>query len=143
MKTKPALILVALFALIVAILSSSFAAGPEPVPIPPQLRQGVGCDTVTVATALELVNQGWGYTMPRPKSAQAAWGNTDGRTTWYVGYWSNTKTRGTSSITPAKGNDGQYVGDGKGMAFWRRGGSPRPPTKLEWLCPKSGGIPPR
>jgi len=69
MKTKPTLILAALFALIVAFLSSSFAAGP--VPMPPQLRQGVECDTVTIATALELVNQGWIYTMPQPKSTQA------------------------------------------------------------------------
>ena len=120
--------------------TSSSAAGA--VSIPPQLRQGVDCDAVTVTTAVELVGQGWVYTMPQPKSAQAAWGNPDGRTTWFVGYWSNTKTRERSSITPIKGSDGQYVGDGKGVAYWRRGGSPRPPSKIEWLCSKSGGVKP-
>ncbi len=79
--------------------------------------------------------------MPQPKSAKASWGNTDGRTTWYVGYWINKKTNDNSSATP-KLKDGKYIGDGKGSPGWRRGGSPRRPTKLEWLLSKYGGIKP-
>ena len=29
--------------------------------------------------------------MPQPKSRQAAWGNGDGRTTWFYGFWDNEK----------------------------------------------------
>lgn len=33
-----------------------------------------------IEEAYSLASQGWRYTLPRPKSPQAAWGNTDGRT---------------------------------------------------------------
>lgn len=79
--------------------------------------------------------------MPEPKSAKAAWGVRDGRTTWWVGYWDNPLTRQTSSATPTK-VDGKWVGDGQGTPGWRRGGTPGAPTVLEWLLSKSGGIKP-
>jgi hypothetical protein len=109
--------------------------------IPPCLRGGIKADQETIKIALAMQEQGWEYIMPEPKSPQAAWGNTDGRTTWYVGYWRNSKTGETSSSTP-KLQDGKYVGDGSGGPGWRRGGSPPPPTKLQWLLSKSGGISP-
>ena len=116
----------------------------ESVSIPSSLRGGdIKCDQATVALALELTQQGWQYTMPQPKSPQAMWGNTDGRTTWFVGYWINKTSQKTSSETPVKGGDGMYVGDDKGSPGWRRGGTPAPPTALQWLCSTSGGIPPR
>jgi hypothetical protein len=100
-------------------------------------------DRTTLQTALDLKHAGWTYVMPMPKSAQAAWGNRDGRTTWYVGYWTNLKTRSTSSLQPIRDDKGQWVGDQKGIQAWRRGGSPPPPTQIEWLCSTSGGIMPR
>jgi len=111
--------------------------------IPPELRAGqFSCDQSTIQAALALKAAGWAYIMPQPKSPEARWGNTDGRTTWWVGYWKNGKTSATSAAQPAKGSDGQLAGDGNGGRAWRRGGSPRAPTKIEWLCSTSGGIAP-
>ena len=59
--------------------------------IPDFLRKGISVDAETIAIAVEMYLQGWRYTMPRPKSAQAAWGNSGGRTTWFYGYRYNTK----------------------------------------------------
>jgi len=111
--------------------------------IPAELR-ACTCspDKTTLQTALDLKHAGWTYAMPRPKSPQAAWGNRDGRTTWYYGYWTNLKTRSTSSLQPIRDDKGQWVGDEKGLQAWRRGGSPPPPTQIEWLCSTSGGITP-
>jgi hypothetical protein len=113
-----------------------------PQEIPAELRGGIQADSATIQKALEMKKQGWTYVMPEPKSAQAAWGNRDGRTTWWVGYWTNDKTGETSSAEPVL-KDGKYVGDGHGVRVWRRGGSPLPPMKIEWLMSKSGGIKPR
>lgn len=121
------------------ITTLSFA---EEASIPTPLRGGIKVDQDTISIALAMQEQGWAYTMPRPKSKQARWGNTDGRTTWWVGYWYNEKTKKYSSATP-KLKDGVCLGNGKGGSGWRRGGSPRRPTKLEWLLSKSGGIPPK
>lgn len=110
--------------------------------IPSSLRGGIKVDRETINVALEIQKHGWIYVMPRPKSKKARWGNTDGRTTWWIGYWQNNKMNQYSSTTP-KLKGGVYVGDGKGGYGWRRGGSPRAPTKLEWLLSKSGGIPPK
>jgi hypothetical protein len=112
--------------------------------IPSELRAGnFSCDKATIDTALAIKHAGWTHIMPQPKSPQAAWGNRDGRTTWWVGYWINVKTDSTSSIQPTKDNTGgQWVGDSKGVRYWRRGGSPPRPTKIEWLCSNSDGIPP-
>jgi hypothetical protein len=110
--------------------------------IPSSLRGGISADQATIAQALEMQNQGWVYTMPEPKSAKAAWGVRDGRTTWWVGYWTNTQTKQTSSAMPTA-VDGKWVGDGQGKPGWKRGGTPRAPTVLEWLLSKSGGVKPQ
>ena len=117
------------------------AATAAPIPLP--LRGGIECDTARIALALELNQQGWVYIMPQPKSPQAAWGNRDGRTTWWIGYWVNERTNATSLSQPTKDAKGIYIGDGGGGPRWRRGGSPPLPTIIEWLCSRSGGIPPR
>jgi hypothetical protein len=109
--------------------------------IPPGLRGGIQADNATIQKTLEMQKQGWSYSMPEPKSPQAAWGNRDGRTTWWVGYWTNEKTGETSSSEPMLKN-GKYIGDAQGSRRWRRGGTPPPPTKIEWLLSKSGGIKP-
>ena len=112
--------------------------------IPPGLRNGnFECDQATIQAALELKVAGWSYIMPEPKSAGAAWGNPDRRTTWWVGYWMNKKTKDTSLDQPKKGDGVRWAHDGKGLRAWRQGGSPGPPTKIEWLCSESGGISPR
>ena len=59
----------------------------------------------------------------------------------YVGYWVNKKTGKTSSSTPIQA-DGVYIGNNQGSPGWRRGGTPRKPTQLEWLLSKRGGIKP-
>lgn len=135
MKTKFIGILILLATIVLT-------TGAQQAAIPPSLRGGIKADLQTIQTALVMQEQGWEYIMPEPKSPKAAWGNTDGRTTWYVGYWRNTKTGETSFGTP-KLRGGKYAGDGSGGSGWRRGGSPPPPTKLEWLLSTSGGIPPR
>lgn len=83
--------------------------------IPDFLRQGTSADIELLTTAVEMYLQGWRYFMPRPKSAQARWGNRDGRTTWYYGSWYNEKTKQYSSATPKKQEDGYYVGDDRNL----------------------------
>jgi len=122
--------------LIALLISTAFSQE-----IPSELRGGIKADSATIQKALEMKKQGWVYIMPEPKSPQAAWGNHDGRTTWWVGYWVNEKADETSSVEPVLEN-GKYVGDGHGSPGWRRGGTPPPPTKIEWLLSKSGGIKP-
>ena len=130
-------------ALILGIISVSLATAETTNSIPPELRKGdFSCDKATIQTALELKHAGWTYIMPEPKSPQAKWGNHDGRTTWWVGYWVNKQNNSTSSTQPKKDANGQLAGDGKGSRSWRRGGSPPTPTKIEWLCSDFGGIPP-
>lgn len=99
-------------------------------------------DKATTQTALDLKHAGWTYVMPEPKSRQAAWGNRDGRTTWFYGYWTNLKNHSSSSLQPIKDGTAQWVGDEKGLQAWRNGGSPRAPTQVEWLCSERGGIEP-
>jgi hypothetical protein len=123
-------------------LASTPLSAQETTPIPSSLRGEISCDQATIDLALALQKQGWMYIMPQPKSPQAAWGNTDGRTTWFVGYWSNKTSQDTSVEIPVKNPDGVYVGDGKGFPGWRRGGTPPLPTKLQWLCSTAGGIAP-
>jgi hypothetical protein len=133
----------AIFVALLALPLETQCFGQESVPIPSNLRGGdVKCDQATINLALELTQQGWKYVMPEPKSPQAAWGNPDGRTTWFVGYWINKTSQHTSSDTPVKNADGAYIGDDKGFGGWRRGGTPPPPTKLQWLCSTSGGVSP-
>jgi hypothetical protein len=80
--------------------------------IPHYLRSGITVDAVTLEVAVEMYKQGWRYQMPRPKSTQAMWGNSDGRTTWWVGFWYNKKNQKTSMKMPIKKSSGMYEGDG-------------------------------
>lgn len=112
--------------------------------IPAELRPGnFSCGNSTIQVAVELKHTGWSYIMPEPKSHQAAWGNPDGRTTWWVGYWVNRRTGASSFTEPKKNSTGEWIGDGNGLPAWRRGGTPPPPSKVEWLCSSYGGVPPR
>jgi endonuclease/exonuclease/phosphatase family metal-dependent hydrolase len=115
----------------------------SPYTLPPFLRQGVRADVATQTIAVEMHLQGWRYTMPIPKSPQAAWDNFDGRTTWWHDYWYNIETEQVSATQPVKNENGLYCGDGQDRRDeWRRGGSPkRKPTILEWLLSEYGGHP--
>ena len=111
--------------------------------IPEFLRQGISANKQIIRTAIEMYEQGWQYTMPKPKSAQATWGNYDRRTTWWKGYWHNTKTNKYSNNTPQKNANGYYYGDEQNNAgFWGNGGSPQRPSKIQWLLSSSGGVKP-
>ena len=84
--------------------------------------------------AYSLASQGWRYVLPQPKSNQAAWGNSDGRTTWWYGYWENIETNEYSSKKPQFGQSGIWVGDGQNQkGYYRRGGSPTYPSKVELI----------
>ena len=108
--------------------------------IPPFLRQGIEADRDTIIKAVGMYDQGWRYTMPRPKSAKAAWGNHDGRTTWYYGWWYNEKTGLYSSTTPVIKENGLFIGDNQNRSgSWRNGGSPENPDPFMWLLSKDGG----
>jgi hypothetical protein len=107
---------------------------------PPYLRQGIKAAQEEIITAIEMYNQGWRYTMPRPRSAQAAWGNRDGRTTWWYGWWHNEKTNLYSQTTPKKSANGIYLGDNQNNAgSWRNGGSREWPDVYMFLLSTSGG----
>ena len=111
--------------------------------IPSFLRQGIYASRATIITATEMYLQGWRYTMPVPKSSQARWGNGDGRTTWWHGYWYNKETGKYSETTPLKKQSGYYVGDAQNRkGNWRNGGSPRTPTKIDWMLSDYGGVKP-
>lgn len=87
-----------------------------------------------IEEACLLAAQGWRYTLPQPKSKQAAWGNPDGRTTWWYGYWENINTNEYSSKKPKLGQSGIWIGDGQNQrGYYRRGGSPSYPTKTEMM----------
>jgi hypothetical protein len=142
--TKSARYILRLAALVIglALVPHAFAGATNSAA--PNLREhSFSVETTNLQAALDLRQAGWTYIMPQPKSPQAAWGNHDGRTTWYVGYWTNAVTHSSSAKQPKKDDKGQLVGDGNGTPAWRNGGSPAAPTKIEWLCSKSGGIPPQ
>ena len=125
--------------LILILSASAIQAAPS---IPNGLRGGIETTQVTIDKALAMQKDGWAYIMPEPKSPQAAWGNTDGRTTWWNGYWVNKTTKQHSSVEPTP-KDGKYDGDGVDASGWRRGGSPSRPSEIEWLLSKSGGVLPK
>ena len=78
--------------------------------------------------------------MPNPKSAKAGWGVSDGRTTWWNGYWYNKMTKLYSDTTPIKKNSGLFIGDNQNSSgTWRNGGSPRGPDVYMFLLSDSGG----
>lgn len=121
-------------------LAHTHTANPAEVQLRPA---NFPCDQATIDKALELKRAGWTYAMPQPRDARARWGNSDDRTTWWVGYWTNERNHTTSASQPQRNASNQWVGDGKGIRTWRRGGSPVAPTKIEWLCSTSGGITPQ
>jgi hypothetical protein len=105
-----------------------------------QLRKGITATDSEIKTACEMLSQGWKYTMPRPKSAQAAWGNSDRRTTWYNGFWYNSISNLFSVETPTKRDSGLYLGDNQNSSnSWRNGGSPRMPDIYMYLLSDFGG----
>lgn len=104
------------------------------------LPQGLLAPDEQIRIAESLLASGWQYQMPRPKSEQAAWGNTNGRTTWWSGYWINRKLGRTSKVQPSASDS--YRGDGEGDTGWHRGGSPPAPSLIEWLCSEKDGIAP-
>jgi hypothetical protein len=86
----------------------------------------------------KLTAEGWCFMPPRPKSAQAAYGNYDKRTTWFYGYWVNSAEQECSLETPRLiPKHGIYVGDGRdceSAAYtWRNGGY-MPNSKIEQEC---------
>lgn len=104
------------------------------------LRENVKTTKEELYKACELYEQGWYYTMPMPKSAKAAWGVSDGRTTWYNGWWYNSKTNKYSIKTPFKTKSGIYIGDDQNVKnTWRNGGSPSTPDVYMFLLSKYGG----
>jgi hypothetical protein len=107
--------------------------------IPDFLREGINATPEQIAVAVEMYNQGWRYTMPTPRSAQAAWGNTDRRTRWNEGGWKNEKTGVYSYGTPRKDSTGQYTGDGQNTIGFERRGSPGQPDVYMFLLSRSGG----
>ena len=105
-----------------------------------KLRPNIKASECDILIACELLSQGWKYIMPIPKSSKAAWGVSDGRTTWWNGYWYNSKTKEYSSIKPIKNNKGIYIGDGNNQAnTWRNGGSPLKPDNIMYLLSDNGG----
>lgn len=105
-----------------------------------KLRKNISASDKQILVACEMYEQGWKYTMPRPKSSKAGWGISDGRTTWYNGFWYNSKTKLYSDTTPRKSSNGLYRGDKQNSAYtWRNGGSPGKPDIFTFLLSKSGG----
>lgn len=108
--------------------------------IPSFLRRGIKVEKSVLKEAVIMYLQGWRYTMPRPKSNQARWGNYDGRTTWWYGYWYNIKTKKYSKSDPIKKQNDMYKGDLQNMkGYYRNGGSPAKPNKIQWLLSSGGG----
>lgn len=104
------------------------------------LRQGISASDEQLKIACEMYAQGWRYSMPNPKSKQASWGNSDGRTTWYNGYWHNETTDAYSVKTPLKTSGGTYAGDNQNQSgTWSNGGSPQKPDVYMYLLSPSGG----
>lgn len=104
------------------------------------LRAGIPAADAEIIIACEMYEQGWTYTMPTPKSNKAGWGVSDGRTTWYKGWWYNSKTRLYSNTTPQKSSSGLYLGDNQNSKnSWSNGGSPRRPDVFMFLLSRSGG----
>jgi len=93
-----------------------------------------------IKRAERLIDAGWKFQMPRPKSARAGWGVADARTTWWPGYWLHAESGRTSKAEPNP-SDG-FAGDNEASQAWRNGGAPPRPTIVEWLCSDRDGIEP-
>ena len=105
-----------------------------------QLRPNIKATEIEIKNACEMIFQGWKYKMPMPKSAKAGWGVSDGRTTWWNGYWYNSKTNEYSNRTPRRDEKGLYIGDKQNLSnTWRNGGSPSKPDIYMYLLSDGGG----
>ena len=105
------------------------------------LEGGAKAPAADVALATRLQAAGWVYMMPMPKSKTAQWGNDNAETTWFPGYWANAANGATSVAQPEQANG--FKGDGAKKPGWRKGGSPKAPSFVEWLCSTEGGIAPK
>ena len=102
-----------------------------------KIGQEVNANGTQIQQSYQLAKQGWRYTLPQPKSRQAAWGNNDGRTTWWYGYWYNETRHVYSKTKPKKSKSGLYIGDGQKLnGYYRNGGSPPYPSKIELILSK-------
>src|SRR5258708_1434364 len=85
-RMKTTRLLLALPALLIGLLCGPAAFADQTNSFPTERRKATfSCDAATLQTGLNLKRAGWTYIMPEPKSPQAAWGNPDGRTTWWTG----------------------------------------------------------
>ncbi len=100
--------------------------------VPKPLGYAAGAPAADQQLANALKSAGWSYEFPQPKSKTAKWGNFNGSTTWWPGYWVNSKTGGTSAAQPTASD--AFKGDGLPKPAWRKGGSPKEPSWVEWLC---------
>lgn len=103
-------------------------------PVSRQASPAAGVDSPEKSIGEQLREAGWRYTPPQPKSPQASWHNSDGRTTWWYGYWHNKKSGRFSSTQPT--HESGFRGDGiNRKGNWRRGGRPnRRPNSVEQFC---------
>lgn len=102
------------------------------------VRGGIQHSPAEFNTASALLSDGWTYQMPTAKSPQAAWTNSDKRTTWFIGHWINSRTGQLSAGVPVRDGKG-FRGDGAVVAgAWSTGGPPVV-TKLQWLASTGGG----
>ncbi len=120
-------------------------ASPQAAPHTLRPLDGFTVSEVDRALAQKLLDGGWVYMMPKPKSKTAAWTNPNKASTWYPGYWENQNSHATSVTQPVAraGADGGFAGDGAAVPGWSAGGAPRTPTVIEWLCSTSDGIAPK
>ena len=91
------------------------------------------------ALAKKLRDAGWEFMLPYPKSKAAAWGKTGGTTTWWPGYWRNSRL-GTTSRSQPDGSD--LKGDGKPAPTkddYTKTGAPGRVSWVEWLCATERG----
>lgn len=74
------------FVVLIFIFLVGLSGWAKSIAVPDNLRGEITVDQGTYQKALAMRHEGWVYVMPEPKSPQAAWGNSDGRTTWWQGY---------------------------------------------------------
>ena len=111
---------------------SSESASTASADVPKPLGFEAGAPEAERRLADALKQAGWAYEFPQPKSKTAKWGNFNGATTWWPGYWVNAKSGATSASQPAASDS--FKGDGLPKPAWRKGGSPKEPSWVEWLC---------
>ena len=96
------------------------------------------------ALAKRLVDAGWEFVLPAPKSKTAKWSLKGGNSTWWPGFWWNAKSGATSGAMPEeqRGAKQGFEGDGKPVPStkddWKSGGAPDRVSWVEWLCSEAG-----